>query len=441
MNFADRMRGWLFKAASAVTTVMTGVNLSDVRLGRLFGAIPTWSGKAVTVDTALQLDTVWACVRLIAETIATLPLQLYDGAGDTVAKVARTHPLYRILHDRPNADMTAVDFWTCIVGALLLWGNGFAQVVRRGDGTVIALNPLRPDRMTVRRDRESGQLVYTYSWQGTVLTLEEDEIFHVKGFSLDGMLGLSPIAVGRQVLATALAADETAGKTFANGLLSQSYIKSPDWLDDTQRARAKVILEDYTSSVNANKTPLLEGGWTVESIGMNPEVMQLLQTRGWSVETICRLFGVPPPMIGHMQKSTAWGTGLEQMMLWFLQFCLRAHLVRIEQAISQRLLSVADQQRYYAEHTVEGLLRADSAARAALQSSEAQNGVRTRNEIRASINLPPLPGGDDLTVQSNMIPVSMLGKVAVQPTKKPLPQGGTTPPALPASTDEEEDDA
>lgn len=443
MSLANRLRGMLYKAASAVITVASGVGLTDPRLSLFLNGGRTWSGKTVSIDSAMQLDAVWACVRLISETISTLPLQLYDGAGDTVAKVARTHPLYRIIHDSPNADMTAVDFWSCMVGCLLLWGNAFAQVIRSDDGVrVIALYPLRPDRMTVRRDRVTGETLYTYSWQGQYLQLTEGEIFHIKGFSLDGMLGLSPIAVGRQSFGTVASAEEVAGRVFANGLWSQSYISAPEYVKDDQVVRAKQILEDYKGAVNAGQTPLLEGGWKVESIGLKPEDLQLLNTRAYGIEIICRWFGnVPPPMIGRMEKSTAWGTGLEQMMLWFLSFCLRPHLVRIEQAISRCLLSPADQLRFYAEHTVEGLLRTDSAARAALQSSQAQNGIRTRNEIRSTENLPPLPGGDDLTVQSNMLPIALLGKVATQPKEEPLPPGGTPRPVLPLATDQEVNDA
>ncbi|MCG0995296.1 phage portal protein [Acetobacter indonesiensis] len=420
MTLKSRVKGWLYKAANAMTLTVTGVSLTDLRLGAFLAGGPTYSGKLVTVDSAIQLDTVWACSRLISDTIAAMPLKLYQRQPDDTSLLAREHPLYRILYVAPNADMTAMEFWSAMVSCLMLWGNAFAQVVRRGDGTVIALNPLRPDRMTVRRDINTGELTYTYSYQGQQLVLTEDQIFHIKGYCTDGMMGISPISAGRQQLGSAMAAEETAARMFANGMLSQTYIKSPDWVPDEMLARAKEILNDYSGAVNAGKTPLLEGGWTVESIGMNPEDMQLLQTRGFNVETICRWYGVAPVMIGRMEKSTAWGSGLEQMNLWFLTYTLQPWLVRIEQAISRCLLSAAEKAQYFAKHNVDALLRADSQARAQLEATQVQNGIKTRNEVREKEGLPPLPGGDMLTVQAQMIPLTDVGVIAIQPAVKPV---------------------
>lgn len=440
MSMRSRLKSMLYKSASAIAYAVTGVSLTDLRLGAFLAGGSSYAGKTVTVDTAMQLDAVWACVRLLSEIIATLPLNLYRQQGDGKAVLARDHPLFRILHDMPNGDMAAMEFWSCMMASLLLWGNAYGQVVRRGDGTIIAINPLRPDRMTVRRDVATGSLIYTYAWEQRVLVIDEAEIFHVKGFSLDGVMGISPISAARHSLGTAIAAEETAGRMYANGMLSQSYIKSPDWLDDTQVTRAKQILADYSGAINAGKTPLLEGGWTVESIGLNPEDLQLLQARGFNVETICRWFGVQPVMIGRMEKSTAWGSGLEQMNLWFLTYALQPWLVRIEQAIWRCLLSATEKQNLYAKHNVKALLRADSQSRAALSASLVTNGIMTRNEIRAEDDLPPLPGGDVLTVQAQMIPAVDVGKAAVQPSLAPVPGGVPPPQRPPAGTTGDPDD-
>ncbi|GFE94803.1 phage portal protein [Acetobacter persici] len=420
MKIRNRVKGWLYKAVDAMALTVTGVSLTDLRLGTFLAGGPTVSGKLVTVDTAIQLDTVWACVRLISDTIASMPLKLYQRQSDDTSLLARDHPLYRILYSSPNADMTAMEFWSAVVGSLMLWGNAFAQVIRRGDGSVIALNPLRPDRMSVRRDPDTGGLVYTYNYQGASLTLDESQILHIKGFCLDGMMGISPISAGRQQMGAAMAAEDAAGAMWKNGLLSQTYIKSPDWLDDTQAIRAQEILNNYKGALNAGKTPLLEGGWTVESIGLNPEDMQLLQTRGFNVETICRWFGVAPVMIGRMEKSTAWGSGLEQMNLWFLTYTLQPWLVRIEQSIIRCLLLPAERAIYFPKHNVDALLRADSQARGQLEAQQVQNGIKTRNEVREKEGLPPLPGGDVLTVQAQMIPLTDVGVVAVLPATKPV---------------------
>ncbi|GBQ90256.1 phage major capsid protein HK97 [Acetobacter nitrogenifigens DSM 23921 = NBRC 105050] len=441
MTIRKAFGAMFFKAANVMALATTGVSLTDLRLGAFLAGGPTFSGQTVTVDAAIQLDTVWACVRLLSETIASLPLKLYERQPNETSIVARNHPLFSVLATSPNADMTPIEFWGTMVACLVTWGNAFGQVMRRGDGSVIAINPLRPDRMTVRRDPNSGALTYTYAWQGKYLVLAEADIFHIKGFSFDGLLGLSPISVGRQSIGTALAAEQTAGKTFKNGLLTQSYISAPDYLKDPEKERAKAILADYAGAINAGKTPLLEGGWKVESIGLNPEDMQLLQTRGFNVETLCRWFAVPPVMIGRMEKSTAWGSGLEQMNLWFLQYGLMPWLIRIEQAITRCLLSPADRLRFYAKHNVDALMRGDTAARTAFYVAGLQNGFVTANEVRARENLPPDPDGNVLCVQAQMIPRADIGKAAVQPTLKPVPGGQPPPdPPQPDSTGSEDDD-
>jgi len=214
---------------------------------------------------------------------------------------------------------------------------------------------------------------------------------------------------------------------FRNGLLSSTYISAPEYLSGQQKEQAKAIMEGYAGAINAGKTPLLEGGWKVENIGLDPDAMQLIETRTLNISTICRWFAVPPVMIGAMEKSTAWGTGMEQMNLWFLQYCLVPWLRRIEQAISRCLLSPADRIDYFPKFNVDALMRGDSAARAAFYQSGLLNGWMTANEARAKENLPPMPGGDVLTVQSQIIPLTDVGKVAVQPTLKPVPGGVPTP--------------
>ncbi|WP_336947594.1 phage portal protein [Asaia sp. HN010] len=410
MSIATRLRGMAYKAASAAFQSITGVSLTDLRLGAFLAGGPSISGQRVSVDTALQLDTVWACIRLLSETIGSMPIKLHERQGDGQSSLARDHPLYRVLALAPNADMTPIEFWSCMAACCLAWGNGFAQIMRRGDGQIVALNPLRPDRMTVQRDPGTGALVYRYSYQGKTLVLDEGDIFHIKGFCFDGLMGISPITAGRQSIGAALAAEETAGRMFRNGLLSQNYISAPTLLTSDQREQAKVIMADYSGAMNAGKTPLLEGGWKVESIGLKAEDMQLLQTRQVGVVTICRWFGVQPVMVGAMEKSTAWGTGLEQMNLWFLQYALMPWLQRIEQAVSRCLLAPAERDRYFARFNVDALLRGDSTARAGYMQTALRSGWMTVNEARANDNLAPMPGGEVLMVQAQMIPLTDIGK-------------------------------
>lgn len=377
----------------------------------------------------MQLDAVWACVRLISQTISTLPFPLYQKNDQGQGTVALAHPLYNILHDQPNGEMTATEFWGAIVSCILLWGNAYAEIVRAG-GRIIALNPLRPDYMIVRR-QEDGSLLYIYSFAGQVSELTEGDMLHIKGFSIDGVMGLSPISQARHGIGSAIAAEETAGAIFRNGMRPSGYVKAPNILSKDQRDLAKDLMERFKGSHNTGSVPLLEGGWEFFPLSVPPEDAQLLQTRSFHVEQICRWFDVPPVMIGHTEKATSWGSGIEQMMLGFLMFALRPHLKRIEQVVRKSLLTPNERNQYFAEFNVEGLLRADSHGRAALYSTLVQNGLRTRNEIRAMDNEPPLPGGDDLTVQSNLIPVELLGQVAKLTADKSIAGAAQAPPLPP----------
>lgn len=387
--------------------LVRGLGLTDPRLYDHFTGGATDSGESVTVDSAMQLDTVWACVRRISETIATLPLHLYrvDREGRSIK--ATEHPLYRVLHDRPNVEMTAVEYWEAVIGCMLLWGNSYSAISRGDKDRVIALDPMRPDRVSLRRETD-GSISYTYSWGGYTETFKEDQILHVKGFSLDGLCGISPVAQARNSLGHARAAQRASSAIFRNGLRHSAVLTSPTYLSGKQRADAQTILEKFTGAQNTGRVPLLEGGWTLTSNSIPPEDAQLLETQQFSVETICRWYDVPPILVGHSGQTT-WGSGIEQIILGWLQLGLRSHLKRLEQAISKSLLTPAEQLTMYAEFNFEGLLRADSQGRATLMSAYAQNGLRTRNELRALDNEAPMEGGDELTVQSNLVPLRILG--------------------------------
>ena len=401
MNLLQKTSAWLMRKSFGLT---------DVAAWRRFFPEST-SGKAVNAQTALQLATVWACIRLISETIATLPLLVYqrDAKGDG-RSVARNHALYAILHDSPNANMTAVEFWEAVVAQLCLWGNAYC-LKSMSVGRLIALDPLRPDLMTVRLTRE-GALRYCYSDPKGYVEYSEEQIFHLKGFGVDGLIGLSPVTYARNCFGAAMAADEASGKVFANGMRAGGALTMPGVLNPGQRDQVRDSLAlQLAGTANTGKLMVLEGGATYAPLSINPDDAQMLETRAFNIEEICRWFRVPPFMIGHSEKSTSWGTGLEQQMIGFLTFALRPYLTRIEQGIKKSLLPPAERATIFAEYSLEGLMRADSAGRAALYASAAQNGWMTRNEIRELENRPPKEGGDELTVQSNLIPISLLGKV------------------------------
>lgn len=417
-------------ALKAVSTVARGLGLSDPQFYRYFSGGPTYAGENVTVDGSLQLDVVWACVRLIAETIATLPLFVYKRDSQGRGIIDDTHPLYRVLHDRPNADMTAVEFFTATVAALLLWGNSYAAIARRmddgekgslpgPDNPVVAITPMRPDFVTIRRNND-GSLTYTYSYQGVHAVLEEHQVLHIKGFSLDGMIGIAPISQARQSLASAIAAEKASGSFFRNGMRPSAILESPAFLSPAQREQANTMIDRFNGAMAAGGVPVTEGGFKYTTFSLPPDDAQLLQTRGFHVEQLCRWFAVPPPMIGHSEKSTAWGTGLEQMNLWFLMYCLRPHLERIEQAVMKSLMLPAEAVASYVEFNVDGILRADSTIRAALYKTQIAFGLKTPNEIRALENDAPDPNGNDLMIMSNMLPIKLLGEFVRGKGPKPL---------------------
>lgn len=408
----------LFQALSSAAS-LPGASLSDwmgktIRLtdggfwGQFLGAQSS-SGKTVTVDTAMRVSAVWACVRLIAETIATLPLGVYRRLPDGSRETDTSHPLYSVLAISPNEHMSPVQFWEAMVASMLLRGNAYAQKHRAG-GRVIALTFLLPGRM--RLECKNGFIRYYYDFPGLgEQELQADDVLHIPAFSLDGRVGLSPIGYGADIIGSAMSADDAASATFKNGMMSTVAFKVDRVLKPEQRDEFRKYVETVSGAMNAGKSPVLEAGVTPESIGINPTDAQLLETRGWSVEEVCRFFRVPPWMVGHTEKNTSWGTGLEQQVIGFLTFSLSTWLRRIEKAVLKQLMSPAERLTHYAEFALEGLLRADSAARAAFYSSMVQNGIYTRDDCRVRENLPRRGGNADvLTVQTNLSPIDLLGQ-------------------------------
>lgn len=404
-----------------------GLGAQDAGFWRYWGGGDNYAGKSVNQQSALQLSTVWACVRLLAETIATLPLNLYAIDRQGKASIAYGDRLYTILHDSPNADMSAVDFWESLMAAILLWGNSYCRKDRLGNGDLVGLTPLRPELMTVFRDRETGDLVYRYSAQAGRIDFDPSDIFHVKGFSLDGLVGLSPVAFARNSMGAAMAIEEAAAVTFSRGMRPAGVLSTEQILKkDVRDAIEAKLVEKFAGAMNAGKVFVAEAGLKYQQVTMNPEDAQMLQSRSFSVEELCRWYRVPPFMVGYTEKTTSWGTGLEQQNIGFLTYSLRPYMKRIEQAIWKSLIPPNLRPTRFAEYNLEGLLRADSAARAALYASASQNGWMTRNEIREKENQPRVDdaNADKLTVQSNLLPLGDLGKNPPSPTK-PAPE--TTP--------------
>ncbi|WP_121211936.1 phage portal protein [Pseudomonas aeruginosa] len=368
------------------------------------------SGKNVTVDKALQLSTVWACVRLLSESVSTLPLKLYRRLPDGSREQAKDHPLFRLLCRTPNAEMTPQRFMLMVVASICLRGNAFVE--KKMIGTrVVALVPLLPQYMRVKRD-DSGRLKYTYTENGVERVIPEKNLMHIRGFGLDGVCGMLPVTMGREIFGSAMSAEEAAAKVFAQGMQASGILSGDTTLTPKQREDLRASLTAFMGSQNAGKIMVAEAGLKYQGITMNPEAAQMLESRSFNVEEMCRWFRVPPFMVGHMDKQSSWASSVEAQNLHFLTNSLRPLLVNIEQEITRCLIGEADADEFFAEFAVEGLLRADSTARAAWYNTALQNGWMSRNEVRRLENLPPIEGGDVFTVQSALVPLEQLGATA-----------------------------
>lgn len=399
MKAVERFKSWLAgdPIASAVRSIM---------VQHVPGNDGVWTGEQVTASSALALPSVWACVNLIAGSIASLPVQVYRRKADGEREAATSNGLYRLLHDRPNYDQTALDFWEFMAASLELWGNAYA-VIERSDNRITSLVPVNPALMAVRR-LPNGSIEYRWSEDGKDNRHTDATMFHIRGFGGNPLGGMSTLHFGRQAFGLAQAAGRSASSTFANGMRSSGAFSFPEWLKPDQRDIAETrFIEKYSGAVNSGRPMILEGGVTFQPLAMNPEDAQMLETQRYSVEEVCRFFGVPPHMVGHTEKSTSWGSGIEQQTLGFVKFTLRRRVKRIEQAIMQQLLTDQERSRGLSvEFNFEGLLRGDSAGRAGFYQTMTAIGAMTINEVRALENLPRVDGGDVPRMQMQNIPIS-----------------------------------
>lgn len=396
-------------SASLGEWIGKSIKLSDGGFWGQFLGGQSSSGKRVTVDNAMQLSAVWSCVRIISTSVAGLPMGVYQREADGGRKDARDTLLYDIVHTSPNEDMTAFQFWQAMVAAMLLRGNAFAEIMRIGS-RIVALDFLLPSRVDMDLD-DDGRITYWYRpRKGARRQIERQDMLHIPAFSLDGRVGLSAIRYGADVFGAAMSADDAANGTFKNGLLPTVAFKVDRVLNPDQREEFRDYVKQVSGALNSGRSPVLEKGITPESIGINPVDAQLLESRGYSVEEVCRWFGVPPWMVGKTDSGSNWGTGLEQQMIAFLTFSISSITNQIQQCVNKRLLTPVERRSYYAEFSLEAFLKADSAGRSAWYSQMTQNGIMTRDECRVKENLPRHGGNAGvLTVQTNLTPIDKLG--------------------------------
>ena len=379
----------------------------------------TAAGKSVTERSAMQMTAVYSCVRILAEAIAGLPLHLYRYTDNGGKEKAIDHPLYQLLHDEPNPEMTSFCFRETLMTHLLLWGNAYAQIIRNGKGEVIALYPLMPNKMEVDRD-DKGQLYYSYSrsseeaptMKGSKVLLRPSDVLHIPGLGFDGLVGYSPIAMAKNAIGLAIATEEYGAKFFANGAQPGGVLEHPGTIKDPQRVRDS-WQNTFGGSGNANRIAVLEEGMKYTPISISPEQAQFLETRKFQINEIARIFRVPPHMVGDLEKSSF--SNIEQQSLEFVKYTLDPWVIRWEQSLMRALLSEDEKKAYFLKFNVEGLLRGDYASRMSGYATARQNGWMSANDIRELENLeliPPEEGGDLYLINGNMLPLGNAGAFA-----------------------------
>ena len=376
------------------------------------------AGKAVTEHSAMQMTAVYACVRILSEAIAGLPLHLYHYNDDGGKEKALEHPLYLLLHDEPNPEMSSFVFRETLMTHLLLWGNAYAQIIRNSKGEVMALYPLMPNKMSVDRD-ENGQLYYQYlrstdevGGKNETVILKPTDVLHIPGLGFDGLVGYSPIAMAKNAIGLAIATEEYGAKFFANGAAPSGVLEHPGTIKDPQRVR-EAWQSQFGGSQNSGKIAVLEEGMKYTPISISPEQAQFLETRKFQINEIARIFRVPPHMVGDLEKSSF--SNIEQQSLEFVKYTLDPWVIRWEQSIMRTLLTPEEKKSYFVKFNLEGLLRGDYQSRMNGYATARQNGWMSANDIRELENLDRIPaeaGGDLYLINGNMLPLQQAGAFA-----------------------------
>lgn len=391
---------------------------ADAGYSFLFGR--TTSGKPVNERTAMQTTAVYACVRILAEAVASLPLHVYEYQNDGGKKLVHDHPLYYLLHDEPNPEMTSFVFRETLMSHLLIWGNAYAQIIRDGAGRVLGLYPLLPDKMDVQRD-DKGNIYYVYSRNSDEnpmfkeygnIRLKAEDVLHIPGLGFDGLIGYSPIAMAKNAVGMTLACEEYGASFFANGANPGGVLEHPGVLKDPSKVRESWN-SVYRGVNNAHKIAVLEEGMKYQQIGIPPEEAQFLETRKFQINEIARLYRIPPHMVGDLDKSSF--SNIEQQSLEFVKYTLDPWVIRWEQSLQRSLLLPGEKGKYFIKLNVDGLLRGDYQSRMNGYAVGRQNGWFSANDIREMENMNPIPdeeGGNLYLINGAMTKLADAGAFA-----------------------------
>ena len=375
------------------------------------------AGKSVSERSAMQMTAVYACVRVLSEAVAGLPLHIYRYTSKGSKEKATDHPLYFLLHDEPNPEMCSFVFRETMMTHLLLWGNAYAQIIRNGKGEVMAIYPLMPSRMTVDRN-ERGELYYQYqlsrddaqTMKGSSVILKPSDVLHIPGLGFDGLVGYSPIAMAKNAIGLSIATEEYGSKFFANGATPGGVLEHPGTLKNPARVRESWN-QAFGGSVNSNRVAVLEEGLKYTPITIAPDQAQFLETRKFQLNEIARIFRVPPHMIGDLERATF--SNIEHLSLEFVKYSLDPWLVRWEQSMARVLFNDDEKRDYFIKFNVDGLLRGDYQSRMSGYSVGIQNGFLSPNDVRELENMDLIPdelGGNRYLCNGNMIDIGSAGK-------------------------------
>lgn len=398
MNFINSLRSFFGRGGATAETVGPQDGLPGHSL------IP--DTRQVGVDGALQISTVWACVDRRATTVASLPFFVYKQVNGEKS-LARTERLYALLHDQPNPRMTPFEFWR----ALMMWhdlrGNAYARVDRDSNGEALALWPMPTDQVE-QVLLEDGSQVFRYTLGGNIAVLAASNVLHLKNLG-NGTVGLSKLEFMAPTLDGAAKAQLDANKMFGAGGKPAGVLMIDKVLNKEQREAVKRNFADMSEGVTS-RLHVLEANMKYEPVSLTPAERQLLETRRFDVEEICRWFDVPPVLVHHA-NVTSWGSGIAEIREGWTVFSIMPLVVNIAQAVRRCVLTPAQRARLTVEHSMDALLRATPKDRADIQAKYVQNGIQSRSEVRQLEGLPRRPEADVLTAQSNLVPLSMLGKV------------------------------
>jgi HK97 family phage portal protein len=374
---------------------------SEAFLAAMSDGTPSITGANVSERTALGIPTFWACVNRVAGSVAMCRCVLREASDDGHKPEAKTHPLYSLLRYLPNPELTAIEMFRAMQGHLLLWGNAYAEIQRDGMGRMVGLWPLRPDSMQSLRNA-AGERVWLYrlpngqdvrwTWQNA--ERRPSPILHVRGLGWDGYSGYSVLTYQRDALGLAMAANDHAGRVFANGSMPRGVLQAPGDLTEPQAKRLKESWEAaHRGLTQANRVAVLERGITWQATGATPHDAQLLESRAFSDLQIAAMFGVPPHLVGIVDKSTSWGTGIEQQNIAYVTHTIKPWLDEWEQAIMRDLFGLQQWDRYVVEFDTDVLQRGDLQSRITAYASAIQNGIMSPDEVRAKEGMGPRKDG------------------------------------------------